>query len=100
MARSLFRPQGNVTTARIARRRVKQCKARFGLRPRLESLECRDLLASYTTPEDTPLAVTDTSLAGAVIVTPPNHGKVSLAATGGFVYSPSPNYNGPDRFIY
>jgi len=70
------------------------------LRPRLEALERRDLLASYTTPEDTPLTISDSTLAGAVVVTPPEHGRVFLANTGGFVYSPGPNYNGSDHFTY
>src|SRR5437016_1437625 len=74
--------------------------ASFGMRPRLESLERRDLLASYTTPEDTPLAVSDASMAGAIIVTAPDHGKVFLASAGGFIYSPNADYNGSDHFTY
>src|SRR5205085_2646948 len=84
------------TTRRASNRR----SSRFGLRPRLEELERRDLLASYTTLEDTPLNVSDSTMAGATIVTAPGHGKVSLAASGGFVYSPAENYNGGDSFTY
>ena len=74
--------------------------SRSTFRPQLESLERRDLLTGYTTLEDTPLAVSDSTLAGAVVVTPPEHGKVYLANTGGFIYSPNANYNGSDRFTY
>jgi hypothetical protein len=100
MARSFLGRNGTIVRYHNPPHRTDCRKVRFGLRPQLESLERRDLLASYTTLEDTPLAVTDASLADAVIVTPPDHGKVALAATGGFVYSPNLNYNGPDRFIY
>jgi len=72
------------------------------MQPRLEALERRDLLTSYayTTAEDTQLAVTDSTITGATIVTAPTHGKVSFAASGGFVYTPAENYNGSDGFTF
>ncbi|MBK5287723.1 MAG: tandem-95 repeat protein [Acidimicrobiia bacterium] len=36
----------------------------------------------------------------ATLVTGPNHGTVSLAATGAFTYTPAADYNGPDSFTY
>src|SRR5439155_23952409 len=100
-ASSLLRRQwiGNRRQAAL-RRAANRRKARFNVRPRLESLERRDLLTGYTTLEDTPLAVSDATLSGAVVVTPPESGKVYLANTGGFIYSPNVNYNGADRFTY
>jgi Big-like domain-containing protein/cadherin-like protein/dockerin type I repeat protein len=87
---------------KISRRWRKRANARFSARPRLEALERRDLLTSYayTTAEDTPLAVTDSTISGATIVTAPTHGKVSFAASGGFVYTPAENYNGSDGFTF
>lgn len=35
-----------------------------------------------------------------VLVTPPQHGTVELAPDGNFVYTPDPNYDGPDSFQY
>lgn len=67
---------------------------------RLEFLERRELLASYTTPEDTVLVVSDPSLATLRVVSPPLHGTVSPTNVGGFAYAPAPNYHGPDRFTY
>jgi hypothetical protein len=36
----------------------------------------------------------------AALVTGPTNGSVSLAANGGFTYTPATNYNGPDCFVY
>jgi VCBS repeat-containing protein len=36
----------------------------------------------------------------AVLVGGPAHGVVTLAANGTFIYTPDPNYNGPDSFTY
>lgn len=36
----------------------------------------------------------------ASVVTQPQHGTLSLAADGGFTYTPAANYNGPDSFSY
>jgi hypothetical protein len=36
----------------------------------------------------------------ATLVTGPTNGSVSLAANGGFTYTPATNYNGPDCFVY
>ena len=36
----------------------------------------------------------------AVLVTGPAHGTLTLNADGTFTYTPAPNYNGPDSFIY
>src|SRR5262245_23966105 len=66
----------------------------------VERLERRDLLASYTTPEDSLLSVADAGLAGAFIQHGPEHGKLTLTNAGGFVYAPYLNYNGLDRFVY
>src|SRR6476620_1820343 len=66
----------------------------------VEPLESRDLLSTYTTPEDTPLAVTDAGLAGATIIARPQHGTLGVNNTGGFTYLPNVNYNGSDRFLY
>src|SRR6266496_1602641 len=103
MARSIHRGQETGNRGQGVRNRgpwrLKR-PARSLLRPLVESLERRDLLASYTTPEDTPFAVSDSSMANAVIVTNPAHGHVFLSNTGGFLYSPTLNYNGPDAFVY
>ena len=66
----------------------------------LEWLERRDLLSTYTTPEDMPLTVDSAGLAGVTVVAGPLHGKLTLSDKGGFVYSPNLNYNGNDRFLY
>src|SRR3954462_13243169 len=63
-----------------------QPKHHRSLRPLLESLERRDLLAGFTTLEDKPLVVSDPNLAKIVIVSNPAHGTVSLTDLGGFVY--------------
>ena len=67
---------------------------------------------SYSTPQDTPLAVTaptgvlanDTSGSGgpltARLVGSPTHGTVSLNADGSFTYAPAAGYSGPDAFTY
>src|SRR3989441_2367894 len=66
---------------------------------------------SYTTPEDTALAVTgagvlanDTAVDGdpltAILVNGPAHGTLSLNNDGSFTYTPALNYNGPDSFTY
>ncbi len=36
----------------------------------------------------------------AALVVPPQHGSVTLNSDGTFVYTPQPNYNGPDSFTY
>jgi hypothetical protein len=36
----------------------------------------------------------------ATLVTGPTNGSVSLAANGGFTYTPATNYSGPDCFVY
>jgi len=36
----------------------------------------------------------------AILVTGPVHGTLSLQSSGGFTYTPAPNYNGPDAFTY
>ena len=67
---------------------------------------------SYSTPQDTPLAVTaptgvlanDTSGSGgpltARLAGSPTHGTVSLNADGSFTYAPAAGYSGPDAFTY
>src|SRR5437868_7025823 len=70
------------------------------VRPQLEALERRDLLASYTTPEDTSLVVSDAALVHAVVIAGPAHGKVAFSDAGGFTYTPAENYNGQDAFVY
>jgi len=66
---------------------------------------------TYPVSEDTPLVVlapgvlaNDTDVDGnqllAVLVSGPAHGTVTLNANGGFVYTPAPNYFGPDSFRY
>ncbi|HEX5076793.1 MAG TPA: LamG-like jellyroll fold domain-containing protein, partial [Gemmatimonadaceae bacterium] len=66
---------------------------------------------SYTTPEGTPLTVAapgvlandtdaDANPLSAAKVTDPAHGSVSLAANGGFTYTPTAGYSGPDSFTY
>ena len=66
----------------------------------LEALEARNLLASYTTPEDTSLVVTDLAPAIGEVAAEPLHGKLTVFATGGFSYAPAENYFGADRFTY
>src|SRR5262249_49922947 len=36
----------------------------------------------------------------ASLVTGPSHGTLNLNADGSFTYTPAPNYNGPDSFVY
>jgi VCBS repeat-containing protein len=67
---------------------------------------------TYTTPEDTVLNITapgvlandtdsDTNnILSAVLVSGVMHGSLALAANGGFVYTPTNNYFGPDSFTY
>jgi hypothetical protein len=70
---------------------------------------------SYTIAEDNTLSITaggvppgvlandpapSSGTLSAVLVSPPTHGAVTLAADGGFNYTPNPNYFGSDTFIY
>lgn len=67
---------------------------------------------SYTLAEDTTLVVSaedgvlkndsdpDEDPLTAVLVTGPQHGTLSLAADGGFSYTPAENFNGTDTFTY
>ena len=50
------------------------------------------VLVNDVDPEGAPLT--------AVLVAAPAHGVVALAANGTFVYTPAPDYNGPDSFTY
>jgi VCBS repeat-containing protein len=50
------------------------------------------VLVNDVNPEGAPLT--------AVLVAAPAHGVVALAANGTFIYTPDPNYNGPDSFTY
>jgi len=50
------------------------------------------VLANDASPSGSPLS--------AVLVTGPSHGTLTLQSSGGFIYAPSPNYNGPDAFSY
>ncbi|MCX6244735.1 MAG: tandem-95 repeat protein, partial [Bacteroidetes bacterium] len=64
----------------------------------------------YTTPEDTPVSGNVTgndsdidgnlSPNGFALYTPPTHGTITFSNNGSFTYTPAPNYNGPDSFIY
>lgn len=65
----------------------------------------------YTTSEDTPLIVTNPGVLtndtdreddtlSAELVSGPAHGILSLAAGGGFTYTPNQDYNGNDAFTY
>jgi hypothetical protein len=85
------------------RRKLERSEARLNrrpLRPQLESLERRDLLASFTTLEDMALVVSDPNLVHAGLIAGPAHGKVSFSDAGGFTYTPAENYNGQDAFVY
>ena len=86
----------------MARSTVRRCRSRssYSRRVLAEALERRDLLASYTTPEDSQLVVTDEAFVAAQIVSQPLHGTLSLTSVGGFAYKPNLNYHGPDRFTY
>ncbi len=66
---------------------------------------------NYSTVEDTTLNVVasgiltnDADIDGnsltAILVSSVTHGTVSLSANGGFSYTPTANYNGPDSFTY
>src|SRR4029077_7666339 len=93
----LFRKRkSNRLSARLSRGRLN----RRPVRPLLESLEQRDLLASYTTPEDKPLVVSDPALVHAVVIAGPAHGTVAFSDAGGFTYKPAENFNGQDAFVY
>lgn len=65
----------------------------------------------YTTAEDTTLTVPLPGVLGndtdpdadpltATLLTPAANGSVALALDGSFVYTPNPNFNGPDSFTY
>ena len=69
--------------------RKRNIQRTFQRKPTLEGLEFRALLASYTTPEDTPLIVNDPVLAGAEIIVKPAHGGITRTSTGGFGYVPN-----------
>ena len=62
--------------------------------------------ASATTAEDTPLsaAVSGSDVEGSTltytVVTPPEHGMVTLNADGTYTYTPDANYHGPDSFTF
>jgi hypothetical protein len=61
-----------------------------------------------STPEDTPTTITvlsndsdvDSPLANPAVTTPPAHGMTTVNPDGTITYTPNPNYNGPDSFIY
>src|SRR6185295_5303422 len=66
---------------------------------------------SYATDEDTALTVAapgvlsndtdaDSVTITAVVGTAPAHGTLTLAANGGFTYTPAANFNGADSFSY
>jgi VCBS repeat-containing protein len=66
---------------------------------------------AYTTTEDTSLTVSapgvlgsdddaDGDDLGAVLVSGPTHGTLTLDADGSFDYAPAPDYHGPDSFTY
>ncbi|HEX2750621.1 MAG TPA: Ig-like domain-containing protein, partial [Verrucomicrobiales bacterium] len=66
---------------------------------------------SYAVTEDVPLTVSAPGVLGndtdpendpltAQVTTQPAHGTLSLAAGGGFTYTPASNYNGGDSFTY
>lgn len=66
---------------------------------------------TYSVAEDTTLTVTAPGVLGndsdpesgtltVAPATPPAHGALTLHAAGGFYYTPSPNYFGPDSFTY
>lgn len=78
-----------------SQRRRKHSRAPF-----LEALETRSMLAAFTTPEDTPLVVTDAAIRFTAAETAPAHGKVTPLAAGGFSYAPDANYFGEDKFTY
>ena len=63
---------------------------------------------SYTANEGTRIAgnvlrndfALENDALAAVLISDPIHGTLTLAANGEFVYTPSANYNGTDKFIY
>ncbi len=66
---------------------------------------------SYSVAEDTPLSIAAAGVLGndsnpgggslsAVLVSGPSHGSLSLAADGGFLYTPAADYFGSDSFTY
>jgi hypothetical protein len=99
MARSSFLFPSLLSRRRKLDRRESRLNRR-PVRPQLESLERRDLLASFSTLEDTPLVVSDPNLLHAGLIAGPAHGKVSFSDAGGFTYTPAENYNGQDAFVY
>lgn len=61
------------------------------------------LNAPLTVPPPGVLVNDDTNDGGpmtAALVASPAHGVVMLGTSGGFTYTPAPNYEGPDRFAY
>lgn len=69
------------------------------------------LADQYQTDEDTVLAIASPGVLvndsaapsmplTASLVSAPSHGAVALAANGSFVYTPLPDYSGPDSFTY
>jgi len=65
----------------------------------------------YSTNRDTPLTVAAPGVLGndtdqdgdtltAILNSGPSHGSLSLNANGGFTYTPTANYTGPDSFTY
>jgi VCBS repeat-containing protein len=66
---------------------------------------------AYQASEDAPLTVNapgvltndsdvDGDLLSVTLVTGPAHGTLALDPSGGFVYTPTSNFNGPDSFVY
>ena len=75
-------------------------KSRRERRPQVESLETRNLLASFTTLEDTPLTIDIPAEQTARIVAPPALGGVQRTDSGDLLYRPGENAHGTDSFVY
>ncbi|HWB03374.1 MAG TPA: Ig-like domain-containing protein [Verrucomicrobiales bacterium] len=84
---------GNATvTVKVNGRPVSNANTYAATEDTVLTVSAPGVLGNDTDPENDPLT--------AQITTQPAHGTLSLAANGGFTFTPASNYNGPDSFTY